>query len=398
MLGVQRYPEVKPAAGSGILEPYDVAAWSLPLTMGVRAERVRIGTTERQAAAVLSVAPWPAGGLSGSGPYYAVAGRQNNVFALTNAMQAAGGSVFLAARVNDTPAVVFAAHPHLAASAEKLHLRVEARADLPAGAVPLKPVRIGLYKPYIPSMDEGWTRFVLEQYGFPLKNIENKDVRAGKLNDSYDAIILPDSTREVIVEGRATREGYFEEFPPEYAGGISKEGVRALREFVENGGTLITLARSSGVVMGDEFNLPVRNALPGSGGAGGGGGGEEARGSAAFNIPGSLLRVYVDTNHPLGYGMPQEIAAFYDAPIAFQTSPPAPDVQRSVIAWYPDDDKDILVSGYARGAERLERKAAAVAFTKGKGKVVMFGFRVQFRAQTEGTFQLLFNAIRWAGM
>jgi hypothetical protein len=148
------------------------------------------------------------------------------------------------------------------------------------------------------------------------------------------------------------------------------------------------------VVMGDEFNLPVRNSIAT------GAGGEESRGASAgaFNIPGSLLRVYVDTNHPVGYGMPQEIAAFYDAPIAFQTSPPAPDVQRSVIAWYPDDAKDILVSGYARGAERLERKAAAVAFTKGKGKVVMFGFRTQFRAQTEGTFQLLFNAIRWAVM
>ena len=93
--------------------------------------------------------------------------------------------------------------------------------------------------------------------------------------------------------------------------------------------------------------------------------------------------------------MPQEIAAFVDAPIAFQTSEPGPEIQRSVIAWYPDDAKDILVSGYAHGAERLERKAAAVSFTKGKGRVVMFGFRVQHRAQTEGTFQLLFNAINW---
>jgi hypothetical protein len=92
------------------------------------------------------------------------------------------------------------------------------------------------------------------------------------------------------------------------------------------------------------------------------------------------------------------VAAFFDAPLAFETTPPGADVQRSVIAWYPENSKDILVSGYARGAERLERKAAAVAFTKGKGKIVMFGFRVQFRAQTEGTFQLLFNAIRWAGM
>ncbi|MGC1493580.1 MAG: hypothetical protein WA798_19630, partial [Candidatus Acidiferrum sp.] len=227
--------------------------------------------------------------------------------------------------------------------------------------------------------------------GFKLKNIENKEMRAGNLNSSYDAIILPDSSREVIVDGKESRWGYFQEFPPEYAGGIGKEGVRALREFVEKGGTLITLANASDVVIGEDFNLPVRNVLAGGGGRG-------AAGASDFNIPGSLLRVYVDTNHPVGAGMPHEIAAFVDAPIAFQTSVPPPDIQRSIIAWYPDDAKDMLISGYEHGAERLERKAAAVSFTLGKGKIVMFGFRVQNRAQTEGTFQMLFNAIEWAGM
>jgi hypothetical protein len=138
--------------------------------------------------------------------------------------------------------------------------------------------------------------------------------------------------------------------------------------------------------------LPVRNVLAGASERG------RAVQTADFNIPGSLLRVYVDQKHPVGYGMPSEIAAFFDGPIAFQTSSPGPDVQRSVIAWYPDDAKDILISGYAHGAERLERKAAAVSFTRGKGKIVMFGFRVQHRAQTDGTFQMLFNAICWAGM
>jgi hypothetical protein len=194
------------------------------------------------------------------------------------------------------------------------------------------------------------------------------------------------------VDGRQGREGYSEEFPPEYTGGIGKEGLRALRDFVDKGGTLITLARASEAIMGEEFNLPVRNPLANAA--------ERGRGveTADFNIPGSLLRVYVDSNHPVGYGMPKEVAAFYDGPIAFQTTAPAPDIQRSVIAWYPDDAKDILVSGYAHGADRLARKAAVVSFTRGKGRIVMFGFRVQHRAQTEGTFQMLFNAIYWGAM
>jgi hypothetical protein len=392
MMGVQRYPEVHPAPGSGILEPYDVAAWSLPLMMGVKADKVRLAGSEQASATVIRDVPWPNGSVGGTAKYYAVSDDENNVTALANVMQKAGAQVLIAQSTNKTPLMVFAAHPQLAANAEKLHLRLQPLPELPKNAVALKPVRIGLYKSYVASIDEGWTRFLLEQYQFNVKNIENKEVKAGNLNAAFDVIIVPDSTREVIVEGRQSREGYTEEFPPEYVGGIGREGLRALRDFVDKGGTLITLARASEIVMGEEFNLPIRNTLAGAT--------ERGRGvqTAEFNIPGSLLRVYVNTNHPVGYGMPPEVAAFYDGPIAFQTSAPAPDVQRSVIAWYPDDAKDILISGYAHGAERLERKAAVVSFTRGKGKIVMFGFRVQHRAQTEGTFQMLFNAIYWGGM
>ncbi len=397
MLGVQRYPEVRPAPNSGILEPYDVAAWSLPLMMGVKAERVAIRPDQLNSSRILKDAQWPDGGLSNpTGKYFEIAAHENNIFALANAMQAAGGQVFRlqSQKPNEAPEFIFAAHAQLAAKAEKFHLQLVPRPDLPQGATQLKPVRLGLYKPYITSLDEGWTRFLLDQYGFKYKSIENKEMRAGNLNNSYDAIVLPDSSREAIVEGKENRFGFSEEFPPEYIGGIGKEGVKALREFVDKGGTLITLANSSDVLIGEDFNLPVRNALTSPPGAGG----RAATITSDFNVPGSLLRVYLDTNHPVSAGMPHEIAAFVDSPIAFQTSVPSPDVQRSVIAWYPDDAKDILVSGYAHGAERLQRKAAVVAFTRGKGKIVMFGFRVQHRAQTEGTFQLLFNAIFWGAI
>jgi Zinc carboxypeptidase len=390
MLGIQRYPEVRPAANSGILEPYDVAAWSLPLMMGVRVEKVKLSAQEQQSARAIKTVTWPGGGLTGDGSYYFISDAQNNVTTLINAMHKAGGAVYISKAPERTPLAIFAANPQLVDNATKLHLRLEAISSLPSGAAQLKPVRLAIYKPYLASIDEGWTRFVLEQYGFPVKNVENKEVKAGSLNAKYDVIILPDTTKQIILEGRPSKEGYFEEFPPEYSGGIGKDGVNALKDFVEKGGTLIALAHSSELFTGEEFNLPVRNSV---------GGAEGRRGTTAdFNVPGSLLRVYVDRNHPVGYGLPAEISAFVDAPIAFQTSSPAPDVQRSVLAWYPDDAKDILVSGYAQGAEKLARKAAAVTFIKGKGKIVLFGFRVQHRAQTEGTFQLLFNAIYWGGM
>jgi len=395
MMGIQRYPEVRPAANSGILEPYDVAAWSLPLMMGVKAERASIRPDVLNSSRILKTPEWPSGGLSNAGgKYFSIAAHENNIFALANAMQTAGGQVFLSQKPNETPEFLFATHAQLAANAEKLHLQLVPRPDLPQGATPLKPVRLGIYKSYLAEIDEGWTRFLLDQYGFKYKSLENKEARAGNLNIAFDVIILPDSSREAIVEGKESRFGFSEEFPPEYAGGIGKEGVKALREFVEKGGTLITLANASDVLLGEDFGLPIRNTLASPGATQG----RAAVTTSDFNIPGSLLRVYLDTNHPVAAGMPHEINAFVDSPIAFQTSVPPPDIQRSVIAWYPDDAKDILVSGYAHGAERLQRKAAAVAFTRGKGKIVMFGFRVQHRAQTEGTFQLLFNAIYWGAM
>lgn len=397
MMGIQRYPEVRPAPNSGILEPYDVAAWSLPLMMGVKAERVAIRLDILNSSRILKEPQWPAGGLSSTnGKYFSIAAHENNIFALANAMQAAGGQVYIAQsqKPGEAPEFIFAPHAQLAANAEKLHLQLVSRPDLPQNATQLKPLRMGIYKSYLGPIDEGWTRFVFDQYGFKYKSIENKEMRAGNLNSSYDVILLPDTAREGIVEGRESRFGGGGEVPPEYSGGIGKEGVRALRDFVDKGGTLITLANASDVLIGEDFGLPVRNVLASQSGPGG----RTATLTGDFNVPGSLLRVYLDTTHPVAAGMPPEIAAFVDSPIAFQTSVPPPDIQRSVIAWYPDDAKDILVSGYAHGAERLQRKAAAVAFQRGKGKVVMFGFRVQHRAQMEGTYQLLFNAIYWAGM
>jgi len=103
----------------------------------------------------------------------------------------------------------------------------------------------------------------------------------------------------------------------------------------------------------------------------------------------------VDPSHPVGYGMPPSVPAFVNEPIAFNTAIPGAEMTRRVLAWYPDDTDGMVLSGWIKGAERLKRKAAAVALTYGKGKIVMFGFRVQHRAQTEGTFKLLFNAIYW---
>ncbi len=392
LLGTQRYPEVRTSPGGPILRPYDVTTWSLPLLMGVRVTKGSVPAPEAAAAKPITDSDWPSGSLRGEGVAYALGRNTNNAFRLVNAVLASGGRVNVATKSfaggdgASFPAGTFiiSRNAKLDELATRYHLTLTAIPELPTSVAAQRPVRVGLYKPWNASMDEGWTRFVLEQYGFAPKSIDNEMMRGGKLNASFDAIILPSVSKSIIVLGRplGPRGRSFEELPPEYAGGIGSGGLAALREFVDAGGTLITLA-ASGDLVADELELPVRNALDGAD-------------SDDFSVPGSLLRAHLDASSPVNYGMPGEAAIFVDDAIAYATTPPPPGVGRMAVATYPAASEDILLSGWATGLDRLERRDAAVAFTREKGKVVMFGFRVQNRAQTEGTFKMLFNAILWA--
>ncbi|HWR37768.1 MAG TPA: M14 metallopeptidase family protein [Clostridia bacterium] len=396
LFSVQRYPEIRPVAGSGILQPYDVTTWSLPLLMGVTVGKTTLTPTEQATLKAIRASDWPTGGVQGSGAVYVISHQQNDVTRVINLLGKRNAAVSVARTSFSAEGQEFApgtvlldASTDVAKLAADHHLKLTALKSKPDVAVSkLRGVRLGLYKPYTSSMDEGWTRWLLEQYGFDVNSIDNKMMKAGSLGAQFDAIILPDADKESIVEGRPRRpEGamkYIVDLPPEYAGGIGKEGIAALKDFVEKGGTLISIA-DAGDFVADNFNVPVRNTLAG------------VR-PDDFLCPGSLLRIELDPSHPVAYGMPAESAAFVEGNIAYQTTPPMTDVQRAVIASYPDNAKDVLVSGWIKGAERLERKAAIVSFTTGKGKLVMLGFRPQHRAQTEATFKLLFNAIHWAGM
>lgn len=264
-------------------------------------------------------------------------------------------------------------------------IKPETKEVIRRGQALAKKPRVATYKPWSASMDEGWTRWLLDTYGISVKGMSPQEVVKGPLD--VDAIILPDMHKDVIKSGSRRPEGamrYEEEMPPEYRGGLEKAGADALKKFVTDGGTLIAFADACEYVI-DEFSLPVRNAL----------GTVRAE---EFANPGSLLRLHIRTDHPVTKGMPAEIAAFSDSAIAFDTAEPAPDMQRWVLAHYPSDPQDILLSGWINGEERLTRKAAAVALTYGKGKIVLFGFRPQHRGQTHATFPLVFNAIWWSVM
>ncbi len=398
MMEPQRYPEVKLVAGKDIVRPYDVATWTLPAMMGVRVERATLpaGLTEFD----------PAGGggrgkegeiLRRGAPAAALLpGSPENAKVVNAALKAGAVVSILRAPApfegRDWPAGTIILGKSALDSAE---------ASLVATRVPLFPFkeipsspslsrlrapRVGLYKSFTSSMDEGWTRWLLEQYGFAPVSLENKAVRAGSLAERFDVIVLPDMEAEVIATGRPRREEgesrYIPELPPGYQGGLEKEGAKALRDFVEAGGTLVAFDSATDYVA-SEFSIPVRNTL--------------ARAKREeFFCPGSLLRVHVDALHPVTWGLPSEVAVFLDDATALQTSLPGAELERWVLASYPDDERDVLVSGWIHGGDRLTRRAAAVATTFGKGKLVLLGFRPQHRAQTHATFPFLFNALYWS--
>jgi hypothetical protein len=245
------------------------------------------------------------------------------------------------------------------------------------------PVRLGLYKSYAASMDEGWTRWVFDQYKFPYQSLRDAEARAGKLNERFDAILLPDQAPRALFNGLPGKGGGAaggdEErtgvYPDEYAGGLGETGVKALREFIEAGGTLITLNNASNFAI-DYLNLPVRNVLKGVS-------------NRDFYCPGSILRAQLVADNQLTFGMDKESIAWFEQSPAFEIT----DANAAhAVARYPDDG-NALLSGWILGDRLLRGKAALVEVKLGKGRVILFGFRPQYRGQSLATLPLLFNAI-----
>lgn len=237
--------------------------------------------------------------------------------------------------------------------------------------------KFGLYRSSIPVMDEGWTRWIVERYKGKTKLACNEFVEvsdksfAKTIDSNIKTLIFPDQSSNQILNG------YKEDsMPDEYTGGVGKEGVENLRKFVEDGGTLVFLNRSSDFAI-KQFDLPLKDVTDGLS-------------RKDFYIPGSILRTEIDISHPVAKGMPDRSIAWFENSPAFEVL----DGSRvKVIAKYPGDPKDILLSGWALGAEKIVGKAALVEVQLGKGKIILFGFRPQYRGQSLATYPLLFNSI-----
>ena len=393
MMERQRYPEVRPSTESkDIFRPYDVTAWTLPLLMGV--EWARVDDRFDADLEKLDATPWPEGGVTGSGSAaLAIDASSHQAAKVVNALLAKKVKVeratapFTAGGRTYEPGawlISGSAASDADRAAKDAHVEVQRLDAMPdVRRVTIAAPRIALYKPWAASMDEGWTRLVFDQTGFKYTQLDNTAIKAGKLAGKYDVILLADIDKNVIVDGKPKAEdggsGYFEPLPALYAGGIGKDGVAALKAFVEAGGTLVAFSEACNLPI-DEFGIPVRNTA--------------ARlKSSDYSVPGTMLNIDLDPTNPLAWGMEEHAAVYHTGGPVLATSVPGANVGRSIAARFVAAKEDLVASGWAAGEEYLAGHPALVEASLGKGRVVLFGFRPQQRAQTVGTYSLVFNAL-----
>jgi hypothetical protein len=396
LLNPQVYPDRRLYPDGPPEPPYDVSGWTLSMQMGVSVDKLTDAPVKAPTEKVMTAAV-PAGRVTGTAKAaYALDPRTNEAFIAVNRLLKSGDAVYRSTTSVQVGAQSWPAGTFLVAPGQGTHARVEQAAKAlgleisaldanPAGDVMrVKAPRLGVYNPWGGNMDEGWTRWVLEQYEFPYATLRDRDIRGGNLRAKFDVILLPDASYESMLTGNAPGT-----MPDEYVGGMSTRGVQNLLQFTADGGTLVAMDSATELPL-TLMGLPVRNSV-------------SSLRDNEFYIPGTLLRLSVDNSNPIAWGMPREVAAFFARSPVFDVGrqrgrfgdtrepDPAKPVGVNVVGTYPA--KDVLMSGWLMGERYLHNKAALVEATVDKGRVVLLGFRVQHRGQPHATFKLLFNSI-----
>ncbi|HEY7289426.1 MAG TPA: M14 metallopeptidase family protein [Vicinamibacterales bacterium] len=372
MLEKQTYPEVRRGPNSPPEPPYDVTAWSLGMLLGVDTVFVKKPIPDVKMTKIDALPKMP-GEIEGSGSRFVFDYKGPDTAIAINRLLKDGAKVSFEGASRVVAAGV--ARSKVDQVAKDFGLTVKAGPDARKGteSIALHTPRIGMYQPWTGgNMDEGWTRWVLEQYEFPLTSIHNADIRTGKLRQKFDAIILADQDARQIVDGYDAAA-----IRPEYRGGIGETGVDNLKQFVADGGTLITMGNACDLAI-EKLPIPVRNLK---------------RGYTRDQhfAPGTILRVEIDTQNPLGYGMAADTYGFYINSPFFSIVEGFASQRTNVIARYPNTE--VTASGWLKGEELMAGRAAVVSIDMNPGRVVLFGLRPQHRAQTHATFPMLFNAL-----
>jgi hypothetical protein len=396
----QQFPVRRYSPGGEMIRPYDITSWSLPLHRGITS--FEINKNQPQLQGLISklkpenLAPIK---TKGEGDFMVFSSNLNESFSAAFKALAQDIEVFRCSEPISNDQNVFAAGSFMVKVTNRnRQVMQEIKNDLlvsptyltnqPNGFKKITLPRIALVETWLHDMDSGWARYLFDTYGVPYTVVRPAEVAGINLQQRFDVIVFPDMGKDQLMIGTAQRgDEYFIPFyPPEYVKGMGKEGWQNVLGFIQNGGKVISWARSVDLFVGnmepkaplENFRFPINNVA-------------QNMSRQGLNISGSLLRINLLKDHPLTFGMPESIGVFHRSNPVLQTSIPTFDMDRRVIGHFPE--AEILMSGFAEKIELIERAPAMVWLKKGKGQVVLYSFAPNFRGSTPVANKLIFNAL-----
>lgn len=398
MFEPQDYPNDFQYPGGPPIRPYDAAGWTLAFQMGAEYDRVLEGFDGPfEQVAYGEIQTPPATDLKVFKSGYMLSAQVNNSFIAVNDLLKAGIDVFRITEANgDFPAGSFyvpqEGHEILAKANAEWGTKAEGvKAKDTSGMVKIKPSRIALFDNYGGSMPSGWVRWLMEQFHFDFQVVFPKDIDAGNLNAKYDAILfisggIPPVGGTEMRYGRLPEEN---EIPASYhhmLGSITPDkSVPQLKQFMEQGGKVVTIGSST--VLAYHLGLPVANALVELDRQGN----EKPLPGEKYYVPGSILKIKTDGSHPANWGMKEEVDVMFNNNPVFKFKPEAFSQGVKALSWFDTDAP--LKSGWGWGQSYLKDGITSFVAPVGKGQLYAFSPEITFRAQSHGTFKLLFNTL-----
>jgi hypothetical protein len=403
MFEPQDHPNDFAYPGGPPISPYDATGWTLAFQMGVEFDRILDGF-DGPFEQIDSFAETPAGTVSNAqgARGFMLSHDYVDAFVVMNRLMKTGENVYrltqpVTADGNEYPAGTIyirsrrGTQGRLEQMASELGVSFEGVSSMPrTEALQLDDVRIGLWDRYGGSMPSGWTRWLFEQFEFPFEVVYPPTLDQGNLKRRFDVLIFPTGAVPATV-ALADDDPYSTQnfdpmtVPEEYRdrlGGVSTDvTVPQLREFLEDGGTIITIGTSANLAT--HLDLPIGNHLVDANG--------RALPGEEYFIPGSILEARVDNSNPIAYGLEDHVDMMFNRSPVFrlESGAEAQGVRR--VAWYGSDTP--LRSGWAWGQEHLNNGLAAIEADVGDGKLYIFGPEVLYRGQPHETFKFVFNGI-----
>lgn len=393
MFEPQDYPNDFQYPGGPPIRPYDAAGWTLAFQMGIEFDRILEGFDGPFETLTYGVLESPIEStLTESRNGFLISSVHNDAFAIANELLKKGVKVSRTTKaVEGMPTGSFYipanGYKVLADYGKSFGVEIKSAKSQPSDLKPIKSSRVALYDNYGGSMPSGWVRWILEQYNFEFELIFAKEIDQGNLNSKYDAILFISGGIPNVGSTGGSRGPREEDIPAEYhhmIGGISTDkSIPQLKTFIENGGKVVAVGSAS--ILAYHLDLPVRNALveiqrDGS---------ERSLPGEKYYVPGSVLQTRINTQATQNWGMDENSFVLFNNNPVFKFKPEAKLQGIQALSWF--DSQTPLRSGWAWGEAYLEDGITGFVAPIGKGELVVYTPEITYRAQSHGTFKMLFN-------